>query len=468
MPRSVPVPFGTMAYQSRSTPWDGQRLINWYPETAPAQADSKTPVVLLPRPGETLAALIAGTARGNILTGEKIYTVYSGVFYRVDPDLTVTNLGIVDGGPNQVSIASSTDQITIVVEPNAWVYTISTGVFVQITDPDFPGSKWVAQINGYFVHVLPGNSGEFFLSNLGDGTQFDSLDFATAELSDDPLLAAVSDHNELWLFGARSIEPWGNIGGSAFPFAPIQSTKIERGTSAPFSIVSVDNTLTWIGDDRIVYRANGYTPTRISTHAIEKTLYDTQDLSDVQGSVHIIDGHTFYMLRKPNYWTLLYDAATTTWHEYQTFGMNYWTEGFPIFAYDQWFVGGDAGNLYKLDLNAATDAGTVIRFEAISPPLHAATANVIMSRLQVDVQSGMGLNDGQGSDPQAMLSWSDDGGRTWSNEHWRSMGKIGEYRRRVTWRRLGKFYQRVFKFAVTDPIRPVVLAAYGDMEITPV
>jgi len=50
-----------------------------------------------------------------------------------------------------------------------------------------------------------------------------------------------------------------------------------------------------------------------------------------------------------------------------------------------------------------------------------------------------------------MLSWSDDGGRTWSNEHWRSAGKIGEYDKICQWLRLGRTKDsRIFKLSVSD------------------
>jgi hypothetical protein len=65
-------------------------------------------------------------------------------------------------------------------------------------------------------------------------------------------------------------------------------------------------------------------------------------------------------------------------------------------------------------------------------------------------------------DPQVMLRWSDDGGHTWSNEHWRSMGKSGEWGYRVFWRRLGmteKLRDRVYEVSGTDPIKLAIMGA---------
>jgi hypothetical protein len=72
-------------------------------------------------------------------------------------------------------------------------------------------------------------------------------------------------------------------------------------------------------------------------------------------------------------------------------------------------------------------------------------------------------------DPQVMLRWSDDGGHTWSNEHWRSMGLTGQWGRRVIWRRLGmtlKLRDRVYEVSGTDPIKIAIMGAELNMSPT--
>jgi hypothetical protein len=61
-----------------------------------------------------------------------------------------------------------------------------------------------------------------------------------------------------------------------------------------------------------------------------------------------------------------------------------------------------------------------------------------------------------------MLRWSDDAGHTWSNEHWSSMGKIGQYGFRTFWRRLGmtqKLRDRVYEVSGTDPVKIAITNA---------
>jgi hypothetical protein len=73
--------------------------------------------------------------------------------------------------------------------------------------------------------------------------------------------------------------------------------------------------------------------------------------------------------------------------------------------------------------------------------------------------AGTGIVQTVGANPQAMLRWSNDGGSTWSNEHWTTIGQTGKYNNRAIWRRLGWSRDRVFEVVVTDPIKAVIISA---------
>jgi len=89
---------------------------------------------------------------------------------------------------------------------------------------------------------------------------------------------------------------------------------------------------------------------------------------------------------------------------------------------------------------------------------------VYYERLQLDLESGVGLTDGQGVDPQVMLQWSDDGGHTWSREHWVSAGRGGAYTWRALWRRLGRSRDRVFRLVISDPVKVTWIDAFMELE----
>jgi len=76
----------------------------------------------------------------------------------------------------------------------------------------------------------------------------------------------------------------------------------------------------------------------------------------------------------------------------------------------------------------------------------------------VTISGGMG-------DPQAVLEWSDDGGHTWSNEHWTSIGQIGEYKNRARWRRLGRSRERIYRVTISDDVKTVIIGAHLEAQV---
>ena len=90
---------------------------------------------------------------------------------------------------------------------------------------------------------------------------------------------------------------------------------------------------------------------------------------------------------------------------------------------------------------------------------------IYMHRLELVVETGVGLITGQGSDPQVMMQYSDDGGRSWSAERWKSLGVLGDYTAIVEWFDLGEFGERMFRFRISDPIKTVLISANADIEV---
>ena len=125
-----------------------------------------------------------------------------------------------------------------------------------------------------------------------------------------------------------------------------------------------------------------------------------------------------------------------------------------------------SGKIYYLKMDAYDDDGDEIQRIAISPALHANRHRAICHNFEVYMESGVGAVTGTGNDPQAMLQFSDDGGKTWSSETWAktNIGAIGEYLTRVQWNRLGMFRQRQFKLTISDPVKVVILGAYAEIE----
>ena len=87
---------------------------------------------------------------------------------------------------------------------------------------------------------------------------------------------------------------------------------------------------------------------------------------------------------------------------------------------------------------------------------------VFVSKLTLDIQTGVGLSEGQGSDPVVMFRYSTDSGYTWSNERQLSVGQLGEYFTQVQTWRVGYGRNFVFEFSGSDPVTLGLLDLYID------
>jgi hypothetical protein len=393
---------------------------------------------------------------------ETLFVLQGTTLYVMSTSGLPTSIGTIPG-TEPVSMANNGLQLMIVNDAgDGYIATVTT--VTKITDVDFPIASSVCFIDGYFI-VGRALTKEFYISAINDGFTWDALDFASAEGDPDNIVTVIADHRELWLFGTRTTEVWSNTGDATFPFERVGGAYIVRGCAAKFSPAALDNSLFWLGDDGIVYRANGYTPVRVSTHAIEYRIGQVADRSAARGFGYSQEGHALYVITFPGEFSVAYDAATQQWHDRQTYGRGDWQNHFHAFAYDKHFVGSAYdGVVYELDLDTFTEGMLPFQRIMVMPSLWAEGQRFTMSRLQVDFESGVGLTVGQGDVPQAMLDWSDDGGRIYGTEHWADIGRIGEYTARAQWRRLGQARQRNYRVTVSDPVRVRVLGAYGEVE----
>jgi hypothetical protein len=458
-------------YVARSVNAADARMVNLFPEVIPE--GGQEPGFLQRCPGLTLLATLGvGPVRGLWTYGNYGYAVSGNTLYKINSSWVATAKGTVAGtGP--VSMSDNGTQLFIAANGPSYIYNATTDVFAQITDPDFPGAVTVGYLDGYFVFNEP-NSQKVWVTSLLDGLSVDPLDFASAEGSPDGLVSLIIDHREAWLFGTNSVEVWYDAGLQDFPLQRIQGAFNEIGCIAPYSVAKLDNGIFWLGADArgrgIVYRANGYTGVRVSTHAVEWHIQQYANMGDAVAYTYQQDGHSFYVLNFPSAnTTWVYDVATNAWHERAGFVAGEFTRHRSNcqMSFNNEIVVGDFenGNIYAFDLDVYADNGSIqkwLRSWRAIPTGQNTLRRTAQHTLQLNCESGVGLNDGQGSDPQVMLRWSDDGGHTWSNEHWSGMGKIGQYYRRVFWRRLGmtvKLRDRVYEVSATDPVKIAIMGA---------
>lgn len=305
--------------------------------------------------------------------------------------------------------------------------------------------------------VLALANGQWFISALQDSAAIDPLDFATAESNPDALLRALVNNRDVLLFGKATIEPWQDVGISPFPFQRVTGALIQKGTLAPLSPARLNTSVFWLGDDHVVYKMDGYTPVRISDFPIEDIIRAAVIASDAVGMTYSQDGHNFYVLTLPTEnRTLAWDDTVGRWHERQS-GTSLtparWNVTCIMTGWDDVYVGTTGGAIAQLDLDTATELGQLIRSAAVTPPMYNNGNRFSLNTVELEMELGVGITTGQGSDPQVMIRISRDGTKTWENQRLMSIGRIGDMINRAIARRFGQCRQASLEYSISDPVR---------------
>ena len=449
-----------------------QRCVNLYPEVHEAGPRKGNVARLKGTPGLRLRATLGdgpvrGVHRANtgqlfVVSGANVYEVFSGWSATLRSGSLASSTGRVTMADDGTRVLIGDGSATAFAVPLA-----AGSAVAAVADVDCPGGHLAWQ-DGYFIHTVP-STGRIAISDLNAIT-YDALETATAEGQPDNLVMLLSVSRELWLFGERTTEVWWNSGDADFPFARNQSAFIETGTVSAGTCVRAGGSVVWVGSDErgrgTVWHARGYQPSRISTHAVELALSGYSRLSEASAFAYQQGGHEFYQLSVPDGGTWVFDFATGLWHErmYLTAtGEEPHRAHVGTVAFGEVVVGDrEDGRLYTYDLSYYSDAGDPIRRVRQAPHVTQAEKLIRFNSLELQAEMGVGLSSGQGSAPVVYLSWSDDGGHTWSNEHEASLGAMGEYGARAKWRRLGVGRDRVFRVTMSDPVPVSWLGAEVD------
>jgi hypothetical protein len=458
----------------------------------------------------TVGAEVTATISGTTMT---VSAVTSGVLHvgqtiqgaGVTLGTIITALGTGSGGAGTYTLS-----VASTVAVGVTMYGLNFSVLPS-TDGAFSGANTVDIIDNYFVYNNP-TTQQFgasdLLSPISPPTSYSLKDGAP-----DDLVALIVDHREIYLMGEISSEVWTDVGAVPFPFQRIPGTSTQHGIAAPFSIARLGNSFAYVsrnnrGQSQIM-QMQGYIPQRISTHAVENTLAN-QYVGDAISWTYQLEGHEVFVVTFPSLQlTWAYDATTAMWHKWlYTTNDNVYQRhrGNCCAVFQGLVIIGDYenGKLYELDKNNYTDDGQNIRRLRRAPHLVTEFQRQYFDELQIQFQPGVGTTGISGAiqvdttntiylgdnytitasatltiepektyilatqqpvittttnSPQAMLRWSNDGGSTWSNEHWTGVGQLGKYKNRAIWRRLGTARDRIFEVSVSDPVNFVIISA---------
>jgi hypothetical protein len=333
-------------------------------------------------------------------------------------------------------------------------YYWTSPTFAQITDADFLSAGDVEFVDNYLLFRKL-NSGVFFGADLGSPSSFDALNFATAEGHPDNLVGMKVDHRQVILFGEKTVELWENTGVSGFPFERMINGFVEIGCQNGRTIAKLDNSVMWVANDFTVRRLDGITPVRISTHAIEQWLR-TVTMSSGQAQTWSFEGHTFYGLTFTE-GTKVYDVATGMWHDRSSYQEVNWKWGFATEFDGKVLVADTTSNtIGYFSATTYDELGALQRMEWVYQPVYAEGRRAFHDKLEIGMETGVGLTTGQGSAPEIMLDVSDDGAATWRSLPNKSIGAIGKRNTRVLWSSLGSARQRVYRGAISDPVKVTI------------
>lgn len=465
----IPFNLGTSSYQSQTIPFSAQRCVNLFLKTA--QEPSWSGFEL-----KTISGIVEfGTAgaepnRGMEVMKGVLYVVNDKALFSVDEFGSATLLGVVDGEERVIMAHNGTKLCVVVPGGKGYVYDAGTLTFTEITDPDYRTADSVCFKDGYYIFTETGTN-VFFNSALNDPLTFDPLDFGTSELSPEGLVGCHVENDELYLFGQNNTEVFQNIGGSGFPFQRIPGASFEKGLASRYGVTQWDKGIYFIGFGRnekpSFWRIRGSGEVfKISTDAIDSELQKFAESEIAQSFVftYSLNGYNFigWTIRSVNITSRTFVFNTTAsqhlgkriWHEQQSGVFDgAWRVQDVVKVYSKIIVSDNIdGRLGYLD-SVYTEYGEPFIRERITSPTAGDGSSLFLSELELTVDAGRGLLTGQGSDPFIEMDYSIDGARTWSPRFIRSMGKTGEYNKRVVWRRLGRIPAVVvFRFRVSDPI----------------
>lgn len=475
------------AYEAPSIYQDAQECINWRPEIdMTKQAGERGIVALYPTPGLKLELQlpVAAEVRGmRALSGDEFLLVVCGPYvYRVNTSLVALQVGTLATSSGRVSISDIiqtsgglTAYIADGVNRYTWAAATNTFTTLPATDGPWQGATVVDNIDNYVIYNEP-NTRNWGATDLGSALSTEAY-FGTKDGSPDNLVSLIVDRRQVYLLGDITTEVWTDTGNTiagviTFPFSRVPGTSMQAGCNAAASVARLGDGFALVAKDNrgkaTIELVQGYAYNRFSTHAVEYSL-GGYDVSDAFAYSYQIIGHEIYVVTFPSVGphglTWAYDLSTQQWHKWMSWDATlgafkrHRSNCHAVFANMNLVGDYENGKIYSLQNEVYTEDGAPIRRVRRAPHLTADLQRQYFDELQIQFQPGVGLNTGQGSDPQAMLRWSNDGGSTWSSEHWVSIGKQGRYLNRAIWRRLGFARDRIFEVAVSDPVKCVIVSA---------
>jgi len=438
----VRLPFVGGAYKGRSSNASSEEAINLFVEK---NAGEQGEGALVNVPGSILfSQLPVGEVRGLHTFDSKLYAVCRSNLYRIDAAGNYTDLGSIGTSSGKVSMCDNGYLLAIADGASLKVYSASTST---LTNTGSVNTSSCSAMDGYLIFIEDGT--QRFWWTFETALTVDPLDFASVEGAGDNLVALKCHTRQIWLTGTETTEVWYNIGDTQ-PFSKFQGGFTQMGCAAPKSIARIGNSLVWLAlnefGDATIVGTTGYAiqPLTREHPQVAYQIDQYTSISDAIGYTYQYEGHDFYVLTFPSAnVTWCFDITSMSWHKRAHIINN----TFPnrerynchAFAFEKHLVGDYVdGKVYELNSSYHTMNGEII------PNQRDTMGQMEQDEERIRVRS-LQLTGEEGVGGSVFLSYSKDGGHTFSSELETSFGAIGAYSHRAIWRKLGMGREFVFR-----------------------
>lgn len=472
------VDIGQGFYQSDSVPFANQRCVNLYPNVPQAPAVSQ--VSLLGTEGLIEVGSVSTAAkeacRGGIEFQGMAFFVLGNSLYRVEKIITPTGeanyrtsfIGVVDGGLGRVSMAENGEQLIIINDHgDGFIYQpTASPTFSEISDAGFKANgtpKIVVYVDRYFIVTT--DQKKAIISAVGDGTDWNAIDFISAEADPDDVVSIFIHKNQPYLLGRITTEQFQNIGGAGVPFRRVNGFVVPVGCSAPFSVINVGERVYWVGrgenQKAAIWTFNGGSPEKISTTAIDNVLNDlsADDVSEIFSFAYSQRGQQFVHFTT-SAGTYVFNPINGRWHERQsqiTASNGERSSGAcriaaVVDAFNDLLVGDTKdGRIGIIDEDVYTEYGEPILSFFTTQPLYNNSNSFTLPEIELVCETGVG--NPSCPNPMVRMEVSRDGVQ-FENPRTRELGPSGNRSIRPTWYKNGRVSAlAVLKVSVSDPVK---------------
>lgn len=441
-------------------------LLNRYYEQAPTTSEQ---VALIPRPGLILFGEVEASSVIAIFfqpgtLDNLIMVVTSNFIYALNASGAVVGTTPVLDLEPRVSMASGLDGVLYLTDGAQLLRcTVTAGsTTITVTAVPFPDSaacSSVCYLNSYFLFTRADSQKVYFLRP--GQTAIDPLDFFSAETAPDDLVAAFVLADELWLMGKSTVEVHSPTGDADLPFQRQVGRPTDFSLANRDTVQKLDNSLFFVGSDRIVYRAAGL-PEAISDSGVDDVLAGAP-LADLRAFQFGVGKHLFYCLNVPNRGTLAYDASTGRWTRLASLDEATFNCLTSCRLADGTWLAGDStdGLVYSfsgVDENGVPEVNddNGVPIVRIAPAIIEAPLTRC-SNVVLDCSVGEGFDPSL--DPKMSMRESDDL-KTWSDWEDADLGRTGEYDADCVWWQRGMISRRrLFEFRDSNAVATIIRGA---------